>query len=100
MTDRNCSFDNGTVCLKSPNPVMLSAARVRRSGRAEAFRREISPAVPYVQNVAILHDVIFSFQPQLALGAGVGLGSGFQQRVPVDGFRADEMLLQVGMDGA
>jgi hypothetical protein len=36
-----------------------------------------SPAVPYMQHVAILHDVILAFEAELALGASVGFGPGF-----------------------
>jgi len=44
-----------------------------------------------------LHDVVFAFQAQGAFGAGVGLGAGFEQLVPADGFGADEVVVRVGM---
>ena len=34
------------------------------------------------------------------MGAGVGLGAGAEQRIPVDDLGADEVLFQVGVDGA
>ena len=53
-----------------------------------------------MHHVAILHDVLFAFQPQLAFGASVGFRARVQQRVPVDGFRANEMLFQIRVDCA
>ena len=55
--------------------------------------------MPDVHHVAILHDVVFAFEAQRAFGAGVGFGAGFEQLVPADGFSADEMLFQIGVDG-
>jgi hypothetical protein len=54
--------------------------------------------VPDVHHVAVLHDVVFAFEPQRAFGAGIGFGAGFEKLVPADGFGADEMLFQVGVD--
>jgi hypothetical protein len=56
--------------------------------------------VPDVHHIPILHDVVFAFQTQRAFGAGVGFGSGFQQRVPADGFGADEVVFNIGPDGS
>src|ERR1700690_2348512 len=53
-----------------------------------------------VHHVPVLHDVVFAFQTQRAFGAGVGFGAGFEQRVPADGFGADEVVFEVGMDGS
>ena len=36
------------------------------------------PAVPDMHHIAILRDVILAFEPQSALGPGVGLRAGFQ----------------------
>jgi hypothetical protein len=47
--------------------------------------------------ITSLHDVAFAFQPQRAFGAGVGFGAGFQQRVPANGFGADEGVFEIGM---
>src|ERR1700692_2301349 len=59
-----------------------------------------SPAVPDMHYVAILHDVILPFEAERSFGAGIGFGAGFQQLVPTDGFGANEMLLQIGVEGA
>ena len=56
--------------------------------------------MPDMHHIAILHDVIFAFETQRAFGAGIGFGAGFQQLVPANGFSANEVLLQIGMDGA
>ncbi len=65
------------------------------------FRKNFrSAAMPDMHHVAILHDVVLAFEAQRAFGAGVGFGAGFEQLVPADGFSADEMLLQIGVDGA
>ena len=54
--------------------------------------------MPDMQHVAVLHNVVLAFQPQLALGSCVGFRSRIQQRVPVNGFRADEMFFQIRVD--
>src|SRR5579864_7399773 len=56
------------------------------------------PRVPYVQDVSILHDVVLALESQNSLCSGVGFGAGFQQLVPANGFCANEMLFQIGMD--
>ena len=56
--------------------------------------------MPDMHHVAILHDVVLAFETQCAFGAGVGFGAGFQQLVPADGFGADEVLFQIGVDRA
>ena len=56
--------------------------------------------MPNVHHVAILHDIVFAFEPERALGTGVGLGAGFEKLVPADGFGADEMFFQIRVDGA
>ena len=56
--------------------------------------------MPDVHHIAILHDVVFAFEAQGAFGAGVGFGAGFEQLVPADGFGANEVLFQIGMDGS
>ena len=38
---------------------------------------KVSPRMPDVHYIAILHDVIFAFQAQRAFGARVGFGAGF-----------------------
>jgi hypothetical protein len=56
--------------------------------------------MPYVHHISILHDVILSFEPELALGACVGFGAGFEQLIPADGFCPDEMLFEIGVNGS
>ncbi len=51
-----------------------------------------------MHHVAILHDVFLAFEAEPAFGLGVGFRARLQKLVPVDDFRADEMLLQVRMD--
>src|SRR5208282_5353751 len=58
-----------------------------------------SAGMPDVHHVAILHDVVFAFEAERAFGAGVGFGAGFEQLIPADGFGADEMFFEVGVDG-
>ena len=53
-----------------------------------------------MHHVPILDNIVFAFQSQSALGTGVRFGSSFQQLVPANGFRADEVLFQVGVNGA
>src|SRR5579884_3278558 len=62
--------------------------------------RNMSAAVPDVEDVAILHEVVFAFEAQGALRAGRGFRSGGEQRIPVDRLRPDEVLLEVGVDRA
>ena len=40
------------------------------------------------------------FEAELAFGAGVRFRAGFKQLVPADGFRADEVVLEIGVDGS
>ena len=56
--------------------------------------------MPDMHHVAVLHDVFFAFETQSAFGAGVGFRAGFEQLVPANGLGADEVLFQIGMDGA
>src|SRR5579872_4380867 len=58
-----------------------------------------SPAMPDVQHVPILHDVVLAFQAESAARTGVGFRARVQQRVPANGFSADEMFFQVGVNG-
>ncbi len=69
-------------------------------GRAGRIADECYPAVPHVHHVAVLDDVVLALQAQGAAGAGVGFRAGFEQGVPVDDLGADEVLLQIGVDGA
>ena len=53
-----------------------------------------------VQDVAILHDVVLTFQSERAFGARVGFRTRFEKLIPADGFGADEMLFQIGVNRA
>src|SRR5215472_12205474 len=59
-----------------------------------------SPGMANMQDVAILHDVVFAFKAQGAFAAGVGFGAGFEKLVPTDRLGADEVFFQIGVDGA
>src|ERR1700751_6336396 len=50
--------------------------------------------------VAILHEIVLALEAQLSMGFGRCLRAGGEQRVPVDGFGANEMFLEVGVDGS
>ena len=43
--------------------------------------------------IPILHNVILAFKPKRAFGARIRFGTRFQQLVPANGFRPDEVLL-------
>ena len=60
----------------------------------------LSAAVSNVHHVAVFDDVLLAFEAQSAAGAGFGFGAGVEQLVPVNGLGADEMMLQVGVNGA
>src|SRR5579862_6645799 len=51
-----------------------------------------------VHDVAVLHDVVFAFEAEGAFGAGVGFGASFEKLVPANGFGADEMFFEIGVD--
>ena len=53
-----------------------------------------------VHHVAVFHDVLLAFEAEGAAGAGFGFGAGFEQLIPMNGLGADEMMLQIGVDGA
>src|SRR5580658_9553438 len=55
-------------------------------------------AVPEQNHVAILHDVLFSFQPHLRLFTRRRETPGLQQVLPIHHVRLDEILLDVAMD--
>src|SRR5258708_32030056 len=56
--------------------------------------------VPYVHHVSILHDVVLAFEAEGAFGAGVCLGTRFQQLIPANGLGPDEVLFQIGVNRA
>ena len=56
--------------------------------------------MPDVHDLAVLYDVFLAFQPQSPFLAGRGHATRFEQLIPRDYFSADEMLLEVLMDGA
>ena len=60
----------------------------------------VYPLCRMCMHVAILHDVFLAFKAERALGARGGFRAGGQQVVPADGFGADEVMLQVGVDGS
>ncbi len=66
----------------------------------ESLQHSRLPAVPDVHHIAVLHHVFFAFKAQRALGARRRLRAGFQQIVPANGFGADEVMLQVGVNRA
>jgi hypothetical protein len=54
--------------------------------------------VSYVHYVSILHDVILALETKRAFGTGVGLRSSLKELVPSDGFSADEMFFEIGVN--
>src|SRR5579864_6525165 len=56
------------------------------------------PRMTNVHHISILHDVVLPLKTQGALGAGVGLRSRFEELIPADGFGADEVLFEIGMN--
>ena len=56
--------------------------------------------MPYVHHVAILHDVVLTFESERALGARIGFRSRLQQLIPTNRFGADEVFLQIGVNRA
>jgi len=57
-------------------------------------------AVADVHDIAILHHVFLPFEAEGSAGAGGRLRAGIEQRVPANGFGADEVVLEVGVDCA
>ena len=58
-----------------------------------------STRMPYVQDIAVLDYIFLAFQPQRTLGARRRFRSRFQQAVPTNRFRANEVMLKIGVDG-
>jgi hypothetical protein len=56
--------------------------------------------VPNVEYVAVLHDVLFAFKAQDALCARGRFAACREQVVPADGLGADEVMFEVGVNGA
>ncbi len=54
--------------------------------------------MPDMHHVTVLHDVVLALQAKRAFGAGVGFGARFEQLIPADGFGADEVFFEVGVD--
>src|SRR5215469_1067812 len=69
------------------------------SSQHSVLTRGYSPRMSNVHHVAVLHDVVFALETQRTFGAGIRFRAGFQQLFPADGFGADEVFLQIGMDG-
>ena len=63
-------------------------------------RKSVSAAMPNMDDVAILDQVVFALQPQRALGPGFGLRACLQERIPADDLGSDKVLFQIGMNGA
>src|SRR5438445_12169701 len=55
------------------------------------------PAMPNVQHVSVLDDVVLAFQSQHAFGAGVGFGRGFEKLMPAHVFSPVGVRFQVGV---
>src|SRR4029077_8680783 len=56
--------------------------------------------MPDVDYVAVLHQVILALEPKRSMRTGHGLGTRCQQCVPVDRLRANEVLLEISVDGS
>src|SRR5579863_1542080 len=52
------------------------------------------------ENVAVFDDVVFALEAELAFVAGAAIAAEVDQRLPVDHFGADELLFEIGVDGA
>src|SRR5579864_3390359 len=73
--------------------IYFFVSRCLRGGRSSA-------AVSDMHDVAVLHDVVLAFEAEGAFGTGGGFRAGFEKLVPADGFGADEVFFQVGVDCA
>ena len=56
--------------------------------------------MPYMHYIPILHDVILAFEAELTFGTSIGFGASFEQLIPADSFRPDEMLFEIGVNGS
>jgi hypothetical protein len=56
--------------------------------------------MPDMHHVAILHDVVFAFQPQRSFGSRVGFGASLEELIPADRLSANKMFFQIGMNRA
>src|SRR4051812_15786390 len=72
----------------------------RRPKTDDRRRSSSLAAVPHVHHVAIFGDVVLALQAQRAARARFGFRPGFQQLVPMDSLSADEVLFEIGVDGA
>src|ERR1700687_3979379 len=76
-----------------------SARRFPTTIRARTSRASLL-SVPDYQNVAVLDDVFFALEPQQTLLAHTRITAVIDQRLPVHHFGADELLLEIAVDGA
>jgi hypothetical protein len=53
-----------------------------------------------VHYVAVLDYVFLAFEAEGSAGAGGGFRAGVEKSIPADGFGADEVVLEVSVDGA
>jgi hypothetical protein len=51
-----------------------------------------------VHHVAILHHVFFAFQAKSSFGSRCRFRARVEQVIPADGFSANEVMLEVGVD--
>ena len=63
-------------------------------------RQAASAAMPNMDDVAILDQVVFALQAQCALGPGLSLRARLQECIPADDLSSDKVLFQIGMNGA
>src|ERR1035441_3887125 len=72
-----------------------------RIGPRMGFSRRLSglAVVTDFLYVAIVPNVFLSFEAERALGARRGFRTGGQQVVPANGFRTDEVVFKIGVDG-
>src|SRR5215469_17518405 len=89
--------DDSSVQINSPR--RPEPRRPRRQGALSSPGVVESAAVAHVHDITILHDVVLTFQTERAFGARVGFRTRFEKLIPADGFGADEVLLQIGVDG-
>src|SRR5438128_11506830 len=75
----------------------LAARSCAQAGpRTSAARRSARSTMPNDENISIFDNVLLAFQAQQPLLADTGISAQIDQRLPVDHFRTNELLLKVG----
>ena len=87
-----------TAVWGRPAPILAAMLGSVRSRWPRLYR--LALAVPDHQDFAVLDDVLLALQTELTLVASAGIAAEIDQRLPVHHLGANELLFEIGVNGA